>query len=58
MEKVDLVFLEQVQNAVVVLPNDRILSLDHLWQVQAQAFDVDPVVREVVAGVVKMFRRL
>ena len=58
MKKADLVFLEQVQDAVVVLLDDTVLARDHLRHVHAHVGDGDAVLGEVVIGLVKMFGRL
>ena len=58
VEEGDLVLLEQVQDAVVVLLDDGVLALEHLAQIQLQAGDVDAVLGEAVARVFKMLGRL
>ena len=58
VEERDLVFLQQVQNAVIVLLDHAILALEHLRQVQLQAGDLDAVLDKAVAGMFEMLGRL
>src|SRR5512147_99724 len=58
VEERDLVLLEQVQDAVVVLLDHAVLAGKHLRQVETQALDLDTVGSKVVAGLLVVFRRL
>ena len=58
MEERDLVLLEQVQDAVVVLRDDLVLARQHLRDVDREALDLDAVVGERMAGVLEVLRRL
>ena len=58
MKKRDFVFLEQIQNAVVVLLDDFILALEHLRNVHAQASYFDAVIRKCMRRVIVVLRRL
>jgi CBS domain-containing protein len=58
MEKSDLVFLEQVQDAIVVLLDHIVLTGQHLGHVHLHVFDADAVICKMVVGMVEMLRRL
>ena len=58
VEKLDFVFLEQVNDAVVILFDDLVLARQHLPDIDAQPLDLDAVLRELVAGVLEILRRL
>ncbi len=58
MEERDLVLLEEVQDAVVVLLHHAVLAGDHLGHVHAHVLDLDAMVGEVVVGLVEMLGRL
>ena len=58
VEERDLVLLEEIEDAVVVLFDDLVLALQHLRDVDRQALDPDAVLRELVAGVLVVLRRL
>ena len=57
-EKSDLVFLEQVQDAVVVLLDHAVLAGVHLGNIHLYVFGANAVFCKVVIGVVKVFARL
>ena len=54
----DLVLLEEVDDAVVVLLHDRLLARHHLRHVDRQVREADAVVGEVMAGLLEVLRRL
>lgn len=54
----DLVLLEQVQDAVVVLLDHRVLAADQRVQLEADALDFDAVLGEVVVGLFVVLGRL
>ena len=58
VEERDLVLLEQVQDAVVVLLDHRVLAADQRVELQADALDFDAVLGEVVVGLLVVFGRL
>ena len=58
VKKLDLVLLEQEQNAVVVLLHDLVLACLHFADIDVEALDLDAVLAELVSGVLKVFRRL
>ena len=58
MEERDFVFLEQIQNTIVVLLNHRVFAFEHLRHVHLHAGGCDAMLSEMVVGLVKMFRRL
>ncbi len=58
VEVADLVLLEQVQDAVVVLLHDRILAGHHLRYVHPHVGNADAVVCEMLVRVLKMLGRL
>ena len=58
MKERDLVLLEQVEDAVVVLLHHVLLAREHFFQVKGEAFDLDAVLGKVVPGVVVMLRGL
>ena len=58
VKKRDFVFLEQIQNAVIVLFDDFVLALEHLRDVHAQAAHFDAVIGERVCSVIVVLRRL
>ena len=57
-KNVDLVLLEQVQDAVVVLRDDLVLAREHLRDVDREALDLDAVLGEGMAGVLEVLGRL
>src|SRR5690606_35591658 len=58
MEERDLVLLEQVEDAVVVLLDDGFLASKELVDVHAQALDRNAMLAEMLAGVLEMLGRL
>lgn len=58
MEKADLVLLEQVQNAVIVLLDHAILAAHHLREVELDALDLDTMLGHAVMRVLIMLGRL
>lgn len=58
MEEADLVLLEQVQDAVVVLLHDGVLAADHLRHVDLHVGGRDAVLGEMLVGMLEMFRGL
>jgi hypothetical protein len=58
VEEADLVLLEQVQDAVVVLFHDGFLAAHHLGHVDLQIGQADAVLGKVVAGVLEVLARL
>src|SRR5205823_10427365 len=54
----DLVLLEQIKNAFVVLADDLALARLHLLQIEAQALDFYPMLGKRVPGMFVVFRRL
>ena len=44
VKKRDFVFLQQIQNAVVVLLHHLVFALEHLTHIHAQAADLDAVI--------------
>src|SRR3546814_12857458 len=58
MKESDFVFLEQIQNAVVILPDHRILAIEHFGQIATQAFDFDAMLAEMPASLLVMLGRL
>jgi hypothetical protein len=58
MEEGDLVLLEQIEDAVVVLLDHGVLAAEHLRQIEAQLADADAVIGEMLAGVLVVLARL
>ena len=58
MEKRDLVFLEQIQNAVVILFDYSVFACQHFGHIDAHALHINAMFGKVVVGLVKVFRRL
>src|SRR5207249_4125435 len=58
MEKRDLVLLEQIQDAVVVLPDDLVLAREHLRNIDRKALNLDAVIAKRVMRVLEVLRRL
>ena len=58
VEERDLVFLEQENDAVVILLHDLVLAAQHFAQIERQAVYLDAVVGEGMARVIVVFRRL
>ena len=58
MEERDFVFLEQEQDAVVVLLDHGVFAFEHLRHVHLHPRGSDAVLSKVVVGLVKMLRRL
>ena len=56
MEEADLVFLKQLQDAVVVLFDHRILARNHLRHIHAQPFDADAMVSKVMTCLLEVLR--
>ncbi len=56
MKKLDLVLLEQEHDAVVVLLDDLVFAREQLGDIDGEALDLDAVLRELVTGVVVVFR--
>jgi hypothetical protein len=54
----DLVLLEQIQDAVVVLADHFVLAREHPRHVDRKTIDVDAVLGESVAGVLEILGRL
>ena len=54
----DLVLLEQIQDAVVVLLDDRVFSFKHFLKIKAQAFDFYAMIGKRMACVLKVLGRL
>src|SRR5690606_21677424 len=58
MEEGDLVLLEKIQDAVVVLLDDGALASDQGVQLELDALDLNAVLGEVVVGLFEMLGRL
>ena len=58
MEEADFVFLEQKQNAIVVLLDHRVLATDHLADIKTQAGHANAVLAKMVGRLFEMFGRL
>ena len=58
MKKSDFVFLEQIQDAVVILLDDGVLARAHFGNIHRRAFHGNTVLSEVMQRVVVMLRRL
>src|SRR5690606_26436198 len=58
MEEGDLVFLEQIQDAVVVLLDHRVLAADQRIELQRHTLDLDAVVGKVMIDLFEMLGRL
>ena len=54
VEERDLVLLEEIEDAVVVLLDDGVLATQHLLDVDAEIRQPDAVIREVMAGLVEI----
>jgi hypothetical protein len=54
VEERDLVLLEEVEDAVVVLRDDPLLARQHLRHVDGEAVDLDAVIRERVSGMLEV----
>ena len=58
VKEADFVFLEQKQDAVVVLLDDRVLAAHHLGHIHTQTGHANAVIAEMVRRLLVMFRRL
>ena len=58
MEEGDFVFLEQKQDAIVVLLDHRVLAAHHLADIKTQSGHANAVIAEMVRRMLVVFRRL
>ena len=58
MEEADLVLLEQVEDAIVVLLDHLVLAAEHLRHIDAQVVQADAVIGESVPGVLEVLAGL
>src|SRR5690606_10684048 len=58
MEERNLVFLEQIKDAVIILLDDAILALEHLRQIQRQARHTDAMLGKGMPGMFVVLGRL
>jgi hypothetical protein len=58
MEELDLIFAEQICDAVIVLLDHVGFAREHSRKIESQPLDLNAVVRELVTGMLVILRRL